>query len=109
MPRPRHPRPDANQLELVAALRQLGFIVHDVSSLGGDALDLFVGGYHGYLGRWVWIQVEVKTPEGKLTPEEAAYIEKYGKLLPVFEARTLEDVLDVFAREALNVRTTTTR
>jgi hypothetical protein len=48
--RPAHPKPDANQAEIVRDLRASGYTVIDVSSLGGEALDLFVGGFNFHRG-----------------------------------------------------------
>ena len=92
--RPRHPKPDGNQSTIVSELRANGFVVHDVSSLGGDALDLFVGGYNQHSDINEWTQVEVKTDDGVLTEGEARYIESVGLTgLPVIVARCAEDVL----------------
>ena len=55
--RPRHPKPDANQGEIKKELEDEGYVVHDVSPLGGDVLDLFVYSPPHKL----WLQVEVKT------------------------------------------------
>lgn len=87
--RPRHPKPDSNQAEIVRELRRCGLVVHDVSSLGGDCLDLFVGDPVS----GVWCQVEVKTDDGELTAEEALYIHEWADVLPVVLARSADDVL----------------
>ena len=92
--RPRHPKTDANQPDVIRDLRDCGLIVHDVSSLGGDCLDLFVGDPASYS----WIQVEVKTDEGKLTPRERAYIAVHLPKVPIVVAREAEDVLKVLGR-----------
>ena len=87
--RPRHPKTDANQPDIIRDLRKCGLIVHDVSSLGGDCLDLFVGDPQSYQ----WLQIEVKTDEGQLTPRERAYIAVHLPRLPIVVARRAEDVL----------------
>ena len=92
--RPRHPRPDANQSAMVEALRQCGLVVHDVSALGGDCLDLFCG--DPLSGRWC--QVEVKTDSGTLTDGERCYIERYEGQLPIIVARHGVDILRWFGR-----------
>ena len=92
--RPRHPKTDANQPDIIRDLRKCGLIVHDVSSLGGDCLDLFVGDPQSYQ----WIQIEVKTDEGKLTPRERAYIAVHLPKVPILIARAAEDVLKVLGR-----------
>jgi hypothetical protein len=101
-PRPKHPKPDANQARIVGQLRDLGFVVHDVSSLGGDCLDLFVLGWNYRLDVLEWCQVEIKTDDGELTPGEKAYIdlimEAGSARPPVIVARSVEDVLRWFGR-----------
>ena len=92
--RPRHPKPDANQAAMVEALRQCGLVVHDVSSLGGDCLDLFVG--DPLSGRWV--QVEVKAEGGTLTEGESAYIDRYRQQLPILVVRHGVEVLRYLGR-----------
>jgi len=92
--RPRHPKPDANQAEVIADLRQCGLVVHDVSSLGGDCLDLFVGDP----ATGDWLQVELKDEGGRLTPRERAYIAQHIYRLPILIAWDSEDVLRALGR-----------
>lgn len=92
--RPRHPKADANQAAMVEALRQCGLVVHDVSSLGGDCLDLFVGDPLG----GGFVQVEVKASGGVLTEGEANYLARYAGQLPIVVARRAEDVLRALKR-----------
>ena len=84
-------RRDASQADIVDDLRCLGYTVHDVSPLGGDALDLFVGGRHHGLREYVWCQVEVKTEAGELTDGEAEYLARHLGW-PIIVARRAEDV-----------------
>lgn len=99
--RPRHPHPDANQSQIVGQLRDLGFLVLDVSPLGGDALDLFVCGpvvYDGYQRQWV--QVEIKADGGTFTDGEAAYLKAHpSREWPVIWANCLGDILAWFGQE----------
>ncbi|HUW11112.1 MAG TPA: hypothetical protein VM537_15390 [Anaerolineae bacterium] len=92
--RPRHPKTDANQADVIRELRECGLIVHDVSSLGGDCLDLFVGDP----ASCSWLQVEVKTEEGQLTPRERAYIALHIVLVPIVVAWDTEDILRALGR-----------
>jgi hypothetical protein len=92
---------DANQAEIADGLRQMGFCVLDVSPLGGDALDMFVGGWSCKLKEYAWVQVEVKTPTGNLTNDEETYIAQWLEL-PIVIARSTEDVLDWFGRNGNN-------
>ena len=94
MTRPRHAKPDANQPDMVLALRQCGLCVIIVSDLGGDALDLFVG--DPVAGQWC--QVEVKDEDGTLTASEAEYIARWGDHLPIVVARHPADVLRAMGR-----------
>ena len=92
--RPRHPKPDGNQRWMVEELRQCGLVVLDISSLGGECLDLMVG--DPTQNRW--LQVEVKTDAGTLTTGEARYIERFGAFLPIVVARSARDVLIAIER-----------
>ena len=56
----RRPRLDANQQELVAALRKAGATVHSLAAIGGGCPDLLVG-WHGQT-----LLMEVK--DGSLSP-----------------------------------------
>jgi hypothetical protein len=102
MIRPRHPKPDANQAEIIDQLRALGFIVHDISGLGGDCLDLFVMGWNRETQMWSIAQVEIKTDDGALTVGEEMYIDRVMEMTddcaPVIVARSVEDVLRWFGR-----------
>jgi hypothetical protein len=57
-------RVDANQVAVVAALREYGATVLDMHTLGKGAPDIVVG----YAGRNYLC--EIKAPGGKLTPSE---------------------------------------
>jgi len=62
-----HGKRDANQAEIVKALESVGASVLDLADVGRGCPDLLVG----YAGR-EWL-IEVKTPTGKLTPDEVAF------------------------------------
>ena len=62
--RPRHPKPDACQNDIVRDLRALGRGVWVLSDIGGQVLDLVV--FWDGCG----IPVEVKGPDGSLTPDQ---------------------------------------
>ena len=94
MARPKHPKPDANQPDVIRDLRDCGLIVVDVSSLGGNRLDFFVGDPASYS----WLQVELKAEGGRLTPRERAYIAQNITRVPILIARTAEDVLEALKR-----------
>ena len=53
-PRPKYPKPDANQNDVIDDLVALGFYVQDMSRLGGEVLDLLC------FWRGVCLPVEIK-------------------------------------------------
>jgi hypothetical protein len=91
---------DANQAEIKQGLEQLGFLVLDVSQLAHLGFDLLVCGYRIDIDAAVWLAVEVKTPDGRLTDRERevqvdmAY--KFRDESPLIVARDVSDVLDWF-------------
>ena len=101
-PRPRHPKPDANQAAIIAELERLGFFVQNVSSLATLGFDLLVWGWHPGLGRPLLLAVEVKSPGGTLTDRERAVMEivtfDLGDSAPYLVAWNTEDILDWFTR-----------
>lgn len=76
---------DANQPEIVAALRAVGASVRPIHTLGAGVPDLLVGWRGGnYL-------LEVKTPTGELTPAERKFAECWrGQAATV---RSVDDAL----------------
>ena len=84
MPRLRA-RVDVNHPEIVAALRQVGASVQSLATIGQGCPDLLVS----YAARHVLL--EVKSPGGTLTPDEAAWIDRCGG--PVYVVYTVEDAL----------------
>jgi len=95
--RPRRAKPDANQAQMVSDLRRFGFCCIITHTLGGDALDMFVGGWNCRTRQYAWVQVEVKVPGAKLTPNEKKYIKRWSDL-PIIVAYKAEDVLAWFGR-----------
>jgi len=80
----RRARTDKNSIEIVRVLRQLGFLVFDCSRTGGGYPDLTVcKAGHVQL-------VELKTPTGKLTPDQQRFIQAGW---PVSIVRSVEDAL----------------
>lgn len=58
---------DANQAEIVEGLRACGWFVEVLSDVGRGVPDLLVG------GRGIWCLVEIKSPGGRLTPDQASW------------------------------------
>jgi hypothetical protein len=78
-PRPKRPKPDANQRQVVEELRDDGYTVIETAALPGhpehNPLDLFVLDP----AKKVWLQVEVKVSHLEpFTDNERLYLEKYG-------------------------------
>ena len=78
---------DANQPEIVEALRAAGCTVQSLASMGRGVPDLLVS--HA---QQVWV-VEVKGPKGTLTPEQVEWIAAWQA--PVHIVRTADDALRV--------------
>jgi len=80
-------RTDANQKEIVVALRKAGATVHHLHTVGGGCPDLVVG-YQG-----VNYLMEIKTKTGKLTPREQEFFDLWaGRCVVV---RSAERALNV--------------
>ena len=88
-------RRDANQGEIVRALRELGYFVEDISD-GVHWADILVWGYDHNLGRRVWRAFEIKTATGKLTEGEKAMMDEWPGSVQV--VRSVVDVLAAFGR-----------
>lgn len=86
---------DANQAQLVADLRALGYLVEDISATCAWA-DILVWGYDWNAGRRVWRALEVKTATGKLTEAERAMQDEWPGAVDV--VRTVEEVMAAFGR-----------
>jgi len=80
-------RIDANQPEIVAALRKAGVSVQSTASMGKGFPDLVAA-----LGERTWL-IEVKGPKGKLTDDQVAFIGKWAGVVHI--ARSPEDALQI--------------
>ena len=87
----KHGKTDANQREIVAALRQAGAFVQSVADVGNGCPDLIVA-YHGRV-----FLLECKDGAGKLTADEAAWIAECERIggVAVHIVRSSEDALRV--------------
>lgn len=88
-------RRDANQAQLVADLRALGYLVEDISAMCAWA-DILVWGYDWNARERRWRALEVKTATGKLTRAEQAVQDEWPGAVDV--VRTMEEVLAAFGR-----------
>ena len=78
----RYPRLDANQPEIVDALRKVGASVQSLASVGSGVPDLLVG----YRGAWFVMEVKdgAKPPSKQaLTPDEKEWHESAGAVVHV--------------------------
>lgn len=78
---------DANQAEIVKALRQVGMSVLSLAPMGKGCPDLLVADDDSYF------LIEVKGPKGKLTDDQVAFIADWRGVVHI--ARTVDDALAI--------------
>ena len=83
----RRGRVDANQAEIVEALRAGGWKVQSTANVGGGFPDLICARGHDVR------LVEVKQPKGTLTPDQQRFIVRDG--WPVTIVRSIDDALSL--------------
>lgn len=95
--RPRHPKPDRNQAEIVRDFRDLGFEVLNISAICSYA-DIVVWGIDIKRGAatLVWKMFEIKTDDGELTDIEREF--QAYRPGAVQTIRCIEDGLRAFGR-----------
>ena len=94
--RPRHPKPDANQAEIVDAFRTVGYEVLDISAICSFA-DIAVWGVDGVsVSLPCWKLFEIKTDDGKLTDTEQEFQAEHPGAVQTI--RCIEDGLRAFGR-----------
>ena len=100
--RPKHTKKDANQAQIVAELRALGFDVDIIADLPG-LYDLVVSGDKiviSDLNAWVYVpasvRVEIKQPGKDLSESEALYAAMQHHPDTLIKAHSTEDVLGWF-------------
>lgn len=80
---------DANHNQIAAALRDVGYLVHETHQLGAGFPDLVVAGIDRRSGlRRIWL-IEVKDIRGTLTPDEAAFHAEWDGYIDI--VRTVDD------------------
>lgn len=72
---------DANQPEIVDALRRAGVTVIELGHIGGGVPDLYCYRKATGLGRWI----EVKAPKGKLTKPQI----EFHRIVPVWVVHSI--------------------
>ena len=80
-------KPDANQADIVEALRKVGAKVYDASRVGGGFPDIIVG-YKSCL-----YALELKTSSGKLTADQKKFHTEWTGYISV--VRTVKEALQV--------------
>lgn len=78
---------DANQGEIVKALRAIGVSVQSLASIGRGCPDLVAA-----KGAQCWL-IEVKAPKGKLTDDQVKWIEAWRGHVHI--VRTVDDALQL--------------
>lgn len=100
-------RPDANQTEIVAALKGSGIQVIDLHEVGMDVPDLLITARGRWLAEWVArtgfgnVLLEVKTERGKLSPGQRAFHASW--LGPICTVRTVAEALEVAGIESRSI------
>lgn len=80
---------DTNHNQIAAALRDVGYLVHETHQLGAGFPDLTVGGIDRRAGvARVWL-VEVKEPKGTLTPDEQTFHQAWAGYVAI--VRSVDD------------------
>lgn len=81
---------DANQGEIVEAIRAAGYYVCDTHALGNGFPDLLCVNKHGQV-----ILFEIKTPSGRLTHDELKFHHEFRG--PLYIVRSAEMALEYLA------------
>lgn len=79
---------DANQKQIVQDLRRCGYSVISLHGVGSGVPDLLIADSSKY-----WL-VEIKTPKGKLSPSQIAFLERW-RGPKVHVCTSTEEVLEV--------------
>ena len=102
--RPKRTKPDKNQAEIVAELRELGYDVDIVCDLPG-LYDIVVSGEAWASGLGLSdifvscsVRVEIKSEKGKLNKTEQKYYEAQNHKGSYIVARNVKDITDWFGR-----------
>jgi Holliday junction resolvase len=83
----RFAKTDANQPEIVQALRAAGISVQSTATIGKGFPDLIAA-----KGDQCWL-IEVKMPKGTLTPDQQRFLSEWKGTVHI--ARTVEDALQI--------------
>jgi hypothetical protein len=91
-------RTDANQKQIVEALRKLGYSVEVTSQVGKGFPDIIVGGIHKATGKRANWLLEIKDgsqppSKRKLTPDEVLWHERWRGI--VFVVNSVEEAINI--------------
>lgn len=78
---------DANQAEIVKALRSVGVSVQSLATVGKGCPDLLAA-----RGADTWV-IEVKGPKGKLTPDQIEFLKNWRGVVHI--VRTVDEALNI--------------
>ena len=78
---------DANQAEIVKALRAVGVSVQSLATIGKGCPDLLAA-----RGADTWV-IEVKGPKGKLTPDQIEFLKNWRGVVHI--VRTVDEALNI--------------
>ena len=87
---------DANQAEIVKALRDVGATVQTLTQVGKGCPDILVG-YKRLNGRHANYLMEIKHGKGQLTPDEHTWHQKWNGQVAV--VRTVREALGIIGVE----------
>jgi hypothetical protein len=93
----KHGRRDANHAEIRDRLREAHISVWDTGDVGGGFPDLVAAGQHRKTFQEITVLFEVKTQDGKLTPDQVEFINSWRGTVHI--VRTVEEALRVFGIE----------
>lgn len=86
-------RSDANQAEVVKALRKIGAAVTSLHRVGSGVADLLIS----FRQRWILLEVK-SSAKARLTPDERRWISEQNA--PVYRVNNVAEAVEVVARLA---------
>lgn len=93
----KHGKRDANHRDIIQALRDAYITVVDLADVAHGCPDLLAGGVNYRTGEPMTTLLEVKTKDGKLTPDQIEFIQGWRGAVHI--VRTPAEALAVFGIE----------